>query len=70
MCGPLVALLAKHPHRYCYFLGRLVSFSLAGLISAEMGVVLFAFLSHYHISALFALLFGVCAICYGRLSCL
>jgi uncharacterized protein len=58
MCGPLVMLLAKHPYRWCYFLGRLFSFTLAGLISAEMGMILFSSLARYHISASFSLLFG------------
>lgn len=65
MCGPLVMVLAKHPHRWGYFLGRLLSFSLAGVLSAEMGVALFSFLARYHISALFSLLFGAVIMTLG-----
>lgn len=59
MCGPLVMLLAKHRFRWFYFLGRSVAFTLAGLISAEMGMMLFYFLSRTHLSAIFSLLFGI-----------
>ncbi|MCH9609721.1 MAG: hypothetical protein S4CHLAM45_01110 [Chlamydiales bacterium] len=38
MCGPLVMLLAKHPYRWLYFVGRFLSFSLAGLLAAEVGL--------------------------------
>jgi uncharacterized protein len=65
MCGPLVMLLAKHPHRRWYFVGRLFSFTAAGMLSAEMGVVLFSFLTHYHISAAFSLFFGTWIITMG-----
>jgi sulfite exporter TauE/SafE len=58
MCGPLVMLLSRHPYRWAYFLGRLFSFSLAGGVAAEIGMGLFSFLSHYHISAAFSFLFG------------
>jgi len=58
MCGPLVMLLAQHPGRWWYFFGRLCAFSLVGLVSAEIGILFFSFLAHYHINALFSLLFG------------
>jgi len=58
MCGPLVMLLSKHPYRRWYFLGRLFSFTMTGLISAEMGMMLFSLLSQWHIAAAFSLLFG------------
>lgn len=54
MCGPLVMLLAKHPYRWFYFVGRITSFSLAALLAAEVG---FFFSSPY-----FALAIGL-AIC-------
>lgn len=37
MCGPLVMLLAKHRHKWLYFWGRILSFSLAALLAAEVG---------------------------------
>ena len=68
MCGPLVMLLARHPHKWWYFGGRLFAFTTVGILSAEMGMVLFTFLAHYHISAVFSLLFGLWIVCIG--SCL
>lgn len=65
MCGPLVMLLAKHPYRWWYFFGRLLSFALVGSFSAEMGMFLFSFLNHYHISASFSLLFGIWILLMG-----
>lgn len=48
MCGPLVAFLGRHPNRRAYFLGRIVAFTLAGLIAGEVGAVInhLAHLSH------------------------
>ena len=65
MCGPLVMLLAKHPFRWAYFLGRLSSYTLVGLISAEMGTLLFSFLARYHVGASISLLFGLWIILLG-----
>jgi len=39
MCGPMVMLLAKHPYRWLYFVGRILSFSLAACLAAEVGLV-------------------------------
>lgn len=58
MCGPLVAMIGRHRYRLHYFLGRLCSFSLAGLIAGGFGAVLGAALSAYHLSALTSFLFG------------
>ncbi len=65
MCGPLVMLLAKNPFRWWYFCGRFVAFTIAGLMAAEVGMGLFSFLAHYHISALFSLLVGLWIACMG-----
>ena len=65
MCGPLVMLLAKHPYRWAYFLGRLFSYTLVGLISAEMGLFLFSFLARYHVGASISLLFGLVIVLIG-----
>lgn len=59
MCGPLVMMLGRHRFKYFYFLGRTLSFSLAGLIAGEAGSVLNVFLKQYHISALTSFLFGL-----------
>lgn len=58
MCGPLVMLIGQHPHRYHYLIGRIVSFSLAGLIAGEVGAVLNVVLKDYHIPEAASFLFG------------
>jgi sulfite exporter TauE/SafE len=58
MCGPLVMMISKNRFRYFYFLGRLFSYTLAGLIAGELGAVLNELLSIYHIQALTSFLFG------------
>ena len=40
MCGPLVVFIGSHRFRYAYFAGRLLSFSLAGLLAGETGSLL------------------------------
>ena len=65
MCGPLVMLLGKHRFRYLYFLGRGLSFSLAGLIAGEMGVLLQVFLKELHIPAATSLIIGLFIIWIG-----
>lgn len=54
MCGPLVSLLAKHPHRHLYFLGRICSYALLGLCVGEIGVLIHS----SALSAYFSLLIG------------
>jgi hypothetical protein len=52
MCGPLVMLLGTHRYRYFYFLGRILSFSLAGMLAGEAGAVVSLTLRAYHIPVL------------------
>jgi|694.fasta_scaffold18232_6 sulfite exporter TauE/SafE len=52
MCGPLVLMIGHHRYRALYFLGRTVSFSLAGWVAGGAGAVLSLMLKSYHISAL------------------
>lgn len=59
MCGPLVVFLGRHRYRYFYFLGRILSFSLAGLLAGELGAVLQVWLKTYQLSATVSVLFGV-----------
>lgn len=59
MCGPLVVFLGRHRHRYFYFIGRILSFSLAGLLAGELGAVLQVWLKTYQLSAIVSVLFGV-----------
>lgn len=58
MCGPLVAMIGRHAHRYYYFLGRLFSFSLAGWVAGFLGEVLSATLMRWHLSAFFSMALG------------
>lgn len=58
MCGPLVAMIGQHRYRWHYFLGRLLSFALAGGVAGGLGAVLGAVFSFYHLSALTSFLFG------------
>jgi sulfite exporter TauE/SafE len=58
MCGPLVLAIAEHRFRYLYFVGRLLSFSLAGMIAGEVGAVLNVIFHAYHLSAATSFLFG------------
>ena len=39
MCGPLVVFLGKHRFRHAYFIGRTLSFSLAGLLAGSLGAL-------------------------------
>ncbi|HEY4832177.1 MAG TPA: sulfite exporter TauE/SafE family protein, partial [Waddliaceae bacterium] len=58
MCGPLVFMLGQHRYRYFYFIGRLLSFTLAGMVAGEVGFLINAFFQHYHISAAASAVFG------------
>lgn len=58
MCGPLVMMIGQHRFRYFYFLGRILSFTLAGLLAGELGSVLNQVLSLYHLSAIASFLIG------------
>lgn len=58
MCGPLVMMIGKHRFRYFYFLGRLLSFTLAGAFAGEMGAVLQIAFTSYHLSSLISFFFG------------
>lgn len=65
MCGPLVMLLGQHHYRLFYFLGRLFSFSLAGLVAGELGAVLHIFLKQYYLAEIISLLCGLLIIGWG-----
>ncbi len=58
MCGPLVMMLGRHRFRHFYFIGRLLSFALAGMAAGGVGAVLHLFLQRYHLSALTSFIFG------------
>jgi hypothetical protein len=65
MCGPLVMLIGQHRFRHLYFAGRILSFSLAGLIAGELGAVLHVFLKQYYLAESISIVFGVLIILMG-----
>lgn len=58
MCGPLVMMIGQHRYRYFYFLGRTLSFSLAGMIAGAIGAVSDSFFKHYHLAEATTFIFG------------
>lgn len=40
MCGPLVMMIGRHEHKYWYFLGRTLSFTLAATLAGAFGTLL------------------------------
>jgi uncharacterized protein len=65
MCGPMVMLLAQNPYRHLYFIGRMLSFSLAGLIAGALGEVLHLLLSRFHLQEILSISFGMIVIFLG-----
>lgn len=65
MCGPLVMMIGQHRYRYYYFMGRLLSYSLVGLLAGEAGAVIQIYLQKYYLSAAISLLFGILIIGWG-----
>jgi sulfite exporter TauE/SafE len=58
-------LLGQHRYRLFYFLGRLLSFSLAGLLAGELGAVLHLFLKQYYLAEIASLVCGIALIGWG-----
>lgn len=65
MCGPLVMMIGQHRYRYFYFLGRTLSFTLAGLAAGAIGAVAGAFFKYYHLAEATSFLFGGILIALG-----
>jgi uncharacterized protein len=65
MCGPLVLLLGAHRFRSLYFIGRLFSFALAGLIAGTFGAVINFALRDWFVPAIASLLFGGILVSWG-----
>lgn len=59
MCGPLAVMIGNHSYRHLYFLGRLLSYSLAGWLAGELGALLHLILQSYFIPALMSFLFAL-----------
>ncbi len=58
MCGPLVMMIGQHRYRYAYFVGRLISFSLAGALAGGLGTVIAVTLKAYQVPAIASFVFG------------
>ncbi len=58
MCGPLAMMLGAHRFRYFYFLGRVCSFTLAGMLAGEAGAVTTLTLKAFHLQAMTSFIFG------------
>ncbi|MEC7839519.1 MAG: sulfite exporter TauE/SafE family protein [Chlamydiota bacterium] len=58
MCGPLVMMIGKHKYKNYYFIGRTLSFTLAGMIAGGIGSVLNVIIAEYHIPTITSFLFG------------
>lgn len=65
MCGPLVMMLGRHRYRAFYFLGRLASFSLAGMAAGGVGAVSNLFFQQMHLAEATSFFFGVLLIGIG-----
>lgn len=65
MCGPLVMLIGQHRYRLFYFVGRLLSFSLAGMVAGEAGAVLHVFLKQYYLAEIVSLFCGMLILGWG-----
>lgn len=68
MCGPLVMMIGAHHSRYWYFLGRVLSFTLAGLFAGSAGAILNQTLQNYQLAALTSFLFGGAILIVGIFS--
>ena len=58
-------LLGKSPFRFFYFFGRLLSFTLAGLLAGGFGAVIGVILNDLHVPALTSILFGTITFLLG-----
>lgn len=65
MCGPIVAALGQHRYRNYYFLGRFLSFSLAGLFAGATGALMYDVFKLFDIPVYASLLLGSLMIVLG-----
>lgn len=65
MCGPLAMMLAKQKYRLFYFLGRLVSYTIAGMIAGFFGQVLNVLLKEVHFQVITSFTFGLIFLIVG-----
>jgi sulfite exporter TauE/SafE len=65
MCGPLVMMIGQHRYRAFYFLGRTLSFTLAGGLAGTAGFLLQIALQAYYIPAAASFFFGALLLLMG-----
>ncbi len=65
MCGPLVMMIGQHRYRLFYFLGRTLSFTLAGGLAGSAGFLLQVVLKAYYIPAMASFFFGLLLLSLG-----
>jgi sulfite exporter TauE/SafE len=65
MCGPLVMMIGHHRYRYFYFFGRILSFTLAGMIAGAFGAVAYFLFKQYRIAEATSFFFGILLIALG-----
>lgn len=65
MCGPLVMMMGSHRYRYAYFIGRMLSYTLAGALAGYIGAVVNLTFAQFHLSALTSFMFGLILLSIG-----
>lgn len=65
MCGPLAMMIGRHQYRFLYILGRITSFTMAGMIAGEAGAILSITLKNNHLGALASFIFAVIFLAIG-----
>jgi uncharacterized protein len=65
MCGPLVMMIGQHRYRHFYFLGRTLSFTIAGMLAGMLGAVSNLFFKQIHLAEASSFLFGIPLIFLG-----
>ncbi len=65
MCGPLAMMIGRHQYRFLYILGRITSFTMAGMIAGEAGAILSVILKNHHFGAFLSFIFGTIFLTIG-----
>jgi len=58
-------LIGQHRFRFYYFFGRLLSYSLAGLLAGELGAVLHIYLKKIHFAETLSIFLGIVFVVWG-----
>ena len=65
MCGPLVMFISRHRFRHAYFLGRIFSFSLAGLLAGTLGSLINVTSKNLFLSVSLSFLISICMLSFA-----